>query len=109
MEFDIIGEGDSTCNKSPVVYIDHHLGLEKWCVPHLYEYAYKKVMQFKLNIQRSGNDENSTFGSAKALIFICRFVFDTSMDENIVVYKSRHDKCLESKVWNLLEVAYNFV
>lgn len=69
LEFDIIGAGDSTYNKSPVVYIDHHLGLEKWCVPHLYEYAYKKVLQFKLNILRAnGNGELEFSDDALSLV-----------------------------------------
>ena len=38
---------ESTCNKSPVIYSDHQLALEKWCVPHLYEYAYDKMLNFK--------------------------------------------------------------
>ena len=47
VEFDIIEVAESTCNKSPVIYSDHHLALEKWCVPHLYEYAYGKMLNFK--------------------------------------------------------------
>ncbi|KAH9417134.1 Protein prenyltransferase alpha subunit repeat-containing protein 1, partial [Dermatophagoides pteronyssinus] len=47
IEFDVIEVAESTCNKSPVIYSDHHLALEKWCVPHLYEYAYDKMLNFK--------------------------------------------------------------
>ena len=71
LEFDIIGESDSTCNKSPVVYVDHHLGLEKWCVPHLYKYAYTKVIQFKLNNQRTGILFDSTKNN---LMFILKII-----------------------------------
>lgn len=54
--FDIIEIVESTCNKSPVIYIDHHIALEKWCVPHLYVYANKKIMKFKQNNNnRTGN------------------------------------------------------
>lgn len=53
LEFDIIESVDSICNKSPVIYVDHNLALEKWCIPHLYDYANKKIVAFKNNSQRS--------------------------------------------------------
>lgn len=37
----------SNQNKSPVVQVDGNLGLESWCIPHVYDYAHKLVMQFK--------------------------------------------------------------
>lgn len=50
-EFDIIfslGE----VNRSPVIHIEHKLGLESWCVKHVYSYAYSKVLETKKNKQQ---------------------------------------------------------
>lgn len=55
LEFDIIEIEEPTCNKSPVVFIENNLGLEKWCVPHLYCYAYKHFFRHKVdNYNRAG-------------------------------------------------------
>lgn len=32
-------------NKSPVLHIDHNLGLESWCVKHIYRYAYDHLFE----------------------------------------------------------------
>ncbi|GLV44157.1 tempura [Carabus blaptoides fortunei] len=32
-------------NKSPVIHVEHNLGLESWCVKHVYSYAYKKILE----------------------------------------------------------------
>jgi protein prenyltransferase alpha subunit repeat containing protein 1 len=34
-------------NKSPVIYISHNLGLESWCIKHIYEYAHKVILASK--------------------------------------------------------------
>lgn len=34
-------------NKSPVHHINHSLGLESWCVPHVYCYAYNHLMDIR--------------------------------------------------------------
>lgn len=38
-EFSIIPTEDNSKNKSPVLYQQHNLGLESWCVKHVYNYA----------------------------------------------------------------------
>ncbi|ROT68196.1 Protein prenyltransferase alpha subunit repeat-containing protein 1 [Penaeus vannamei] len=50
-EFDIVfslGE----VNRSPVVHVEHKLGLESWCVKHVYAYAYAKIMGSKQTKRR---------------------------------------------------------
>lgn len=37
----------SNQNKSPVIHAENHLGLESWCIPHVYDHAHKLVLQFK--------------------------------------------------------------
>lgn len=43
-EFEIIPVETNHSNKSPIVLAGQHLGLESWCVKHIYNYAYKKLM-----------------------------------------------------------------
>ncbi|KAJ8714489.1 hypothetical protein PYW07_002714 [Mythimna separata] len=43
-EFDIIGV-ESTTNRSPVLYIQTSLGLESWCVKHVYNYCYAELIR----------------------------------------------------------------
>lgn len=33
-------------NKSPVINVENNLGLESWCVPHVYDYAHKLVLNY---------------------------------------------------------------
>lgn len=37
----------SNQNKSPVVHAENSLGLESWCIPHVYDYAHRLVLQYK--------------------------------------------------------------
>lgn len=34
-------------NKSPVVHLQHNLGLESWCVKHVFSYAQQKIIEVK--------------------------------------------------------------
>lgn len=34
-------------NKSPVIHIEHNLGLESWCAQLVYEYVHHKLIQWK--------------------------------------------------------------
>lgn len=43
-EFEIIPVETNNSNKSPIVRNDQNLGLESWCVKHIYNYAYNKLM-----------------------------------------------------------------
>ncbi|KAI1301899.1 Protein prenyltransferase alpha subunit repeat-containing protein 1 [Halotydeus destructor] len=47
IEFDIIHVDKQLVNKSPVVQLDHRVGLESWCVKHVYSYAYKRFKKYK--------------------------------------------------------------
>lgn len=43
--FEIINTGDNpNKNKSPVIHVDTHLGLESWCVQHVYQHAHKIIL-----------------------------------------------------------------
>lgn len=54
LEFDIIPIEDSVCNKSPVIHVEHRLGLESWCVRHLYQYIYHKFIDSRISNNRTG-------------------------------------------------------
>ncbi|XP_063245081.1 protein prenyltransferase alpha subunit repeat-containing protein 1 [Bacillus rossius redtenbacheri] len=45
-EFDIVPVEEST-NKSPVLHAEHCLGLESWCVRHVYCHAYHRLMDIR--------------------------------------------------------------
>lgn len=47
LEFDIIPVEKQLLNRSPVVHIDHRLGLESWCVKHVYKFANEKYLDLK--------------------------------------------------------------
>ncbi|XP_037814827.1 protein prenyltransferase alpha subunit repeat-containing protein 1 [Lucilia sericata] len=34
-------------NKSPVIHVEHNLGLESWCAKHVYDHAHKMLMNYK--------------------------------------------------------------
>lgn len=38
-------------NRSPVILVENNLGLESWCVKHVYDYVHKQVLDYK----ESGN------------------------------------------------------
>ena len=46
-EFDIIPVLEPKNNKSPVVLVDHKLGLELWSVKILFQYAYHTLMSWR--------------------------------------------------------------
>lgn len=37
----------NTTNKSPVLYQEHSIGLESWCIQHVYRYAYMELMEVR--------------------------------------------------------------
>ncbi|XP_068202805.1 protein prenyltransferase alpha subunit repeat-containing protein 1 [Palaemon carinicauda] len=50
-EFDVVfslGE----VNRSPIINIEHKVGLESWCVKHVYAYAYTKILDAKQTKRR---------------------------------------------------------
>lgn len=44
--FEIIPMPSNT-NKSPVIHVEHNLGLQSWCVKYIYEYAHRLVLRYK--------------------------------------------------------------
>ncbi|CAG2121828.1 unnamed protein product, partial [Medioppia subpectinata] len=68
LEFDIICIEDSVCNKSPVVHVEHRLGLESWCVRHLYHYTYHKFLDSRIANNRIGDDSINEWTRALLLI-----------------------------------------
>lgn len=46
-EFIIIPTEDNTKNKSPVLYEQHSIGLESWCVKHVYQYACSTLFEHR--------------------------------------------------------------
>ncbi|XP_060663460.1 protein prenyltransferase alpha subunit repeat-containing protein 1 [Drosophila nasuta] len=41
--FEIIPK-ETNCNKSPVVHVEHNLGLESWCARHVYDHAHRTLI-----------------------------------------------------------------
>ncbi|KAH8294462.1 hypothetical protein KR018_008819 [Drosophila ironensis] len=41
--FEIIPK-ETNCNKSPVVHVEHNLGLESWCAQHVYDHAHRTLV-----------------------------------------------------------------
>lgn len=31
-------------NKSPIIHLGHHLGVESWCIKYIYEYAHRMIL-----------------------------------------------------------------
>ncbi|XP_068911410.1 protein prenyltransferase alpha subunit repeat-containing protein 1 [Tenebrio molitor] len=46
-EFAIVPTETNTKNKSPVLYEEHSMGLESWCVKHIYRYAYLELFEVR--------------------------------------------------------------
>lgn len=36
-------------NKSPVIHVEHNLGLESWCAKHVYDFSHKTILASKLS------------------------------------------------------------
>ncbi|XP_050086922.1 protein prenyltransferase alpha subunit repeat-containing protein 1 [Anopheles aquasalis] len=34
-------------NKSPVIHVEHNLGLQSWCVPFIYTYAHRLILRYR--------------------------------------------------------------
>lgn len=51
--FELIPVETNQNNKTPVIHLEHNLGLESWCVKYIYEYAHKEVLKYKTNICHS--------------------------------------------------------
>lgn len=42
----------NTKNKSPVLYEEHNIGLESWCVKHIYRYAYLELFEARRHLSK---------------------------------------------------------
>lgn len=56
-------------NKSPVLHAEHTLGLEEWCVRHLYLHVYHKLMNLKQH-QRLRREGIVFFCSLFIILFV---------------------------------------
>ncbi|VEN60397.1 unnamed protein product [Callosobruchus maculatus] len=70
VEFDIIPTPYNLKNKSPVVYEDHSIGLESWCIKHIYNYAcsnlfeyYDQLKKGKLSYMKMGEFNDLLIGA----------------------------------------------
>lgn len=52
-EFCIVPTVENERNKSPVIYREHNLGLEAWCVKYVYNYAHTYLMNIKSFIAKN--------------------------------------------------------
>ncbi|XP_050526166.1 protein prenyltransferase alpha subunit repeat-containing protein 1 [Daktulosphaira vitifoliae] len=50
-EFDLVIQPESQ-NKSPVLHVEHCLGLETWCVRHVYQYVYQRLILHRKRLKR---------------------------------------------------------
>lgn len=48
----------SNQNKSPVVHIENNLGLESWCVTHVYEHSHRKIVDNKCLSNKHASNES---------------------------------------------------
>lgn len=49
----------SNLNKSPVIVaLEHNLGLESWCVTHVYEHSHRKILDNKCLSNKHISNEN---------------------------------------------------
>lgn len=66
-EFTIVPTGDENLkNKSPVLYEENNLGLESWCIKHLYKYVYPELLESrrkKLSPQELANLNHLLIGA----------------------------------------------
>ncbi|XP_029850367.1 protein prenyltransferase alpha subunit repeat-containing protein 1 [Ixodes scapularis] len=67
-EFDVVPVSNSSCNRSPVVCVDGHLALGSWCVPHVYGYAYSRLVEARNNIVR--HEKESILGWSRLVILV---------------------------------------
>ncbi|XP_044262037.1 protein prenyltransferase alpha subunit repeat-containing protein 1 [Tribolium madens] len=51
-EFVIIPCESNTKNKSPVLYEEHNIGLESWCVKHIYRHAYLELFEVRKSLAK---------------------------------------------------------
>ncbi|KRT78647.1 hypothetical protein AMK59_7656, partial [Oryctes borbonicus] len=50
-QFDIIPVLENNTNRSPVLYEDHNLGLEMWCIKHVYAYIHSYLLSVRKKLK----------------------------------------------------------
>lgn len=48
----------SNQNKSPVKHVEHNLGLESWCIKHVYLYCHRTILESKRNCSKYLHNDN---------------------------------------------------
>ncbi|EAT48549.1 AAEL000421-PA [Aedes aegypti] len=70
--FEIIPMPSNT-NKSPVIHIEHNLGLESWCVQYIYVYAHRLLLRHKaecLKLSGGGSSSTNLVGSSSGTMLM---------------------------------------
>ncbi|XP_059619642.1 protein prenyltransferase alpha subunit repeat-containing protein 1 [Phlebotomus argentipes] len=57
----------SNQNKSPVIHVEHNLGLESWCVKHVYDHCHRVLLDSRLVVHKHSSKEKSCEKSVKYL------------------------------------------
>lgn len=52
-QFDIVPVTENNKNKSPVLYEEHSVGLEMWCVKHVYSYIHSYLLKIRKQLKKS--------------------------------------------------------
>ncbi|KAI4459973.1 protein farnesyltransferase alpha subunit/rab geranylgeranyl transferase alpha subunit [Holotrichia oblita] len=52
-QFDIIPVLENDKNKSPVLYEEHNVGLEMWCVKYVYSYVHSCLLKIRKHLKRN--------------------------------------------------------
>lgn len=63
----------SNTNKSPVIHIEHNLGLESWCVQYIYVYAHRLLLRHKaecLKLSGGGSSSTNLVGSSSGTMLM---------------------------------------
>ncbi|XP_030020111.2 protein prenyltransferase alpha subunit repeat-containing protein 1 [Manduca sexta] len=63
--FDIVPVESNFQNKSPVLHLEYCLGLESWCVKHVYMYCYSEIMDKYLSKPKRKNFKLTSIHSEK--------------------------------------------
>uniref|UniRef100_A0A1Q3F160 Protein prenyltransferase n=1 Tax=Culex tarsalis TaxID=7177 RepID=A0A1Q3F160_CULTA len=57
----------SNTNKSPVIHVEHNLGLQSWCVKYIYEYAHRLILRYKVECSRPAGSANGSANSSSSI------------------------------------------
>lgn len=57
--FEIIPMPSNT-NKSPVIHVEHNLGLQSWCIKYIYEYSHRLILRHKAECSKPSGGSSSS-------------------------------------------------